>query len=90
MGVHGDTVYQPGPTIDLKTGDILLLLTDGVTEAGRMDGEMFGSQRVRDVVNEHRQSTASAIAEALLEATSRFCHPLTPQDDVTILLQKVL
>jgi sigma-B regulation protein RsbU (phosphoserine phosphatase) len=45
VGISATATYEEA-TLDLRPGDRLILYTDGVTEAARADGEMFGEDRL--------------------------------------------
>ncbi len=67
----------------LAEGDVLLLHTDGVTEAVR-DGEMFDTAGVRRVLREARDGTAEALVSAIFAALAGY----SVTDDATILAIK--
>lgn len=69
-------------------GDILLLLTDGLLEARNFADEMFGLQRVEEVLRENHQKSSEGIANCLFEAVKGFSHPQAPADDRTIVVLK--
>lgn len=75
--------------VELESGDVLLLYTDGISEASDVDFEMFGSERIEAVLREHHAESATAILDRLflaLEAfTGRQCH----EDDVSVSVIKV-
>ena len=54
IGIDPDAVWRTGD-VELQPGDILLLYTDGVTEA-RRDGEFFGEQRLKALLRRRRLS----------------------------------
>jgi len=53
-------------------GDLLILCTDGVTEAENPDGEEFGAQRLREVILRHGHREPGDIHRALLESLRGF------------------
>ena len=67
----------------LEPGDGLLLYSDGVTEAHDSRREMFGSQRLKDLANGHREP--ASLIENLLQQLAGFTGPEWEQeDDVTL------
>lgn len=54
--------------IDLRVGDTIVLMTDGVTEARRPGGDDFGEEGVRRVLEEIKPLSAAGLAEAIEEA----------------------
>jgi len=90
LGMRPDTQYTSSPSLPLETGDIILLLTDGIEEALSPDGELFGSQRALDVVREHRAKSAQQIVDQLYQAVRTFSGTTTQNDDITAVAIKVL
>ncbi len=71
--------------LTLETGDHVVLLTDGILEAERPDGEPFGVERTLEVVRDNSHRSASEILSALRDELSRRC-PGTQQDDLTAVI----
>ncbi len=69
-------------------GDTVLLYTDGVTEAGDGNGEMFGLERLKSFVEKHHALPAEGIRLALLEKLRAFAQGSPQKDDITILVMK--
>jgi sigma-B regulation protein RsbU (phosphoserine phosphatase) len=74
--------------IRLLPGDLLLAYTDGLTEPENAYGEMFGEQRVIDLLIKHEGAEPSAIFERTLEAVLEWTGPLGLQDDMTMLIAR--
>jgi len=74
--------YSSAP-FALAPGEAMLLLTDGVTEAQDLAGELFGKEAVLAALGS-RMEPAPAI-EALLAAVAGFVKGAPPADDVTVL-----
>lgn len=62
----------PTETIAAAPGDVLLLLTDGIEEAMSPGDELFGRQRVFDVIKDHVHEPAAEIIRHLLTAVRKF------------------
>lgn len=68
-----------------RTGsDLLVLFTDGITEAMAQGGAMFGESGVLDIVRQHREAPSQVIVDAVVEAVTGFAG--TASDDRTILV----
>src|SRR5271155_2544902 len=72
LGLFSHWTYQNNE-VQLRPGDCLVLMTDGVLEAANRDEEEFGYQRLIDVVKAKRGSGVHGIRTAILEAVSAFC-----------------
>jgi phosphoserine phosphatase RsbU/P len=68
-------------------GALLLLFTDGLTEAPNDDGREFGSARLADAVRSAHEQPAAAINTAIMRAVSTFSRG-EPRDDFTLLTLK--
>ncbi len=69
--------------IDLNPGDILVICSDGVTEAGIERGNDFGEPRLLSLLRENRGDSAAVLVEKILDAVSGFSGA-SRSDDVTI------
>ncbi len=74
--------------INLAPGDLLLAYTDGLTEPENAYGEMFGEQRVIDVLIKYEGAEPSAIFERAMEAVLEWTGPLGLTDDMTMLIAR--
>ncbi|MDJ0783144.1 MAG: SpoIIE family protein phosphatase [Desulfosarcinaceae bacterium] len=90
LGVDADTVYTVSRRDDLRAGQILLLGTDGIWEARRPDGRMLGKAPVQELLRSQAQRTAGEIVAALGDLLQRFIGPRPPEDDVTMVVVKVV
>lgn len=88
LGIFADAEYQCGQ-LQLQRDDLLLLYSDGVTEASPPGREEFGCERLVEVVHRHDRRPASALAEQILESV-RLWAGEELQDDQTLLLVKVV
>jgi serine phosphatase RsbU (regulator of sigma subunit)/DNA-binding NarL/FixJ family response regulator len=67
-------------------GDVLVLFTDGITEAQNRWGEFFGEQRLVNVIQDSKNRPARKILEAILTEVHNFMGEAPPQDDITLLV----
>ena len=75
--------------VQLEDGDVVTLLTDGLTEVHAPDGELYEPERVLEVVRDHRGASAAEVAAALFASSSAFAAGRVKEDDVTLLVFKV-
>jgi serine phosphatase RsbU (regulator of sigma subunit) len=73
-------------TVDLRSGDVLVLYTDGVTEA-RSDHQTFGEDRLRAVLEARRGKSAAEIAAAIEEAALEFQQGRARDDIAVVVLR---
>jgi sigma-B regulation protein RsbU (phosphoserine phosphatase) len=90
LGVDADWSYAVNERQGLKEGQIIVLGTDGVWEAHDAEGEMFGKQPLLEVIREFRDHSAREILDAAVEALNRFRGHCELEDDVTLLVTKVV
>ena len=75
--------------VELKDDDILLLYTDGITEAMNSQGEQFGTERLARLVEENTALSAQELANKLLVTVSEFAEGKSFIDDISIIASKV-
>ena len=73
--------------VEIRPGDILTLYTDGITESMSATHELFGEERLMDVVRSRRAGPAAEIVRAIRETVSAYAGG-EPDDDLTIVLLK--
>jgi sigma-B regulation protein RsbU (phosphoserine phosphatase) len=74
----------------LDHGDMLVLYSDGVTEANNEAFDEFDEERFIDVLKQHRHQPATAIVEAVTRALTEFCAGAPQADDITLAVAKRL
>jgi phosphoserine phosphatase RsbU/P len=79
---------RPATELGLDPGDILVLLSDGIYEYSRRDGEQFGEQRVMGIVAAHAQQSMEALCARLLAELETFAAGAPQEDDITVVLLK--
>ncbi len=72
--------------IALDPGDVLVLYTDGVTEAMNSTSEEFGEVRLASTVSAHREESAGGIRDAIVDAVKAFRSGAPPNDDLTLVI----
>jgi serine phosphatase RsbU (regulator of sigma subunit)/predicted enzyme related to lactoylglutathione lyase len=71
----------------LRTGDVMALYTDGVTEAFNDADEEFGEERLIEVLRQNREQSSEAIIAATVDEVRRFS-PSEQHDDITLIVAK--
>ena len=78
------TIGYTGKEVTLAPGDLLLLFTDGVTEAPSPDEEEFGEARLCEIVRDSGRASAAEIAQRVRDGVDAFTHGADPFDDFTV------
>jgi sigma-B regulation protein RsbU (phosphoserine phosphatase) len=90
IGMREDATYEEA-ALRLAAGDRLVLYTDGVTEAARADGEMFGEARLEALLGAvPREAPADAVVDQVLAGVRGFLDGVEPGDDITVMVLRVL
>ena len=89
LGVMADGEFPAGPPIDLQSGDLILLFTDGVIEASAPDGTSFGTDRALQVMRDNSSRSAAELVEKLHETVKGFTKQPFLEDDLTAIIIKV-
>ena len=82
LGVAAGLPYEQAET-HLEPGDIVVLYTDGVTEAMDPDNEEFGLERLQEVYAESPPTDAHRANDAAFEAVHAFAAGAPQSDDIT-------
>jgi len=90
VGIDAEKESLVSVRVTLEKGDLVLLLTDGITETVSPSGEEFGMPRVLDVVRRERSRPSVKIIQELFEEVRRFKGPGDLQDDITAVVVKCL
>ena len=75
--------------VDLYTGDVIVLYTDGITEAMNPDSDLFGDDRLSRIVEEHGHLESGELRERILREIESFVGAADQHDDMTMILMKV-
>ncbi|HYP29529.1 MAG TPA: GAF domain-containing SpoIIE family protein phosphatase [Blastocatellia bacterium] len=89
LGIFHGSRYSES-VIDFRSGDILVLYTDGVTEAPNSLDESFGLKRLEEVVRANGDLRAHAIVQAVTAAVRAYTEEVGgPEDDLTVSVIKI-
>jgi sigma-B regulation protein RsbU (phosphoserine phosphatase) len=89
VGIEPRTVFHEKQMVVSK-GDVILMYTDGITEARNRDGEMFGRIRLLECLTDAVVGNSRQIVDVVVETVQAFIDPLTPRDDITALVIKII
>jgi sigma-B regulation protein RsbU (phosphoserine phosphatase) len=88
LGMDQNLVVPCADPIPFESNQLILLLTDGITEAHSPHGESFGLKRANEIVCANRNNPARDIVETLCDKIRNFT-VADPHDDVTVVVLKV-
>jgi phosphoserine phosphatase RsbU/P len=88
LGAKGDAGYTAGQKI-LSPGDLLVMYTDGITEAENCERNMFGEERLRAVIREAKGLHSNEIIDKILDAVKEFSGDFPQSDDITLMVIRV-
>jgi phosphoserine phosphatase RsbU/P len=72
----------------LDPGDVLVIYSDGVTEANNVSEEEFGEERLVEVLRRNRGKPAGVIVNAIMEALGKFTMGAPQGDDITLVVAR--
>ncbi len=87
IGFFGDLVSRTAARI-LEPGDVLVMYSDGITEAWSEAGEEYGEARLLDVIREHRDLPARDLIARVVANVKAFSAP-AQSDDWTLIVARV-
>lgn len=88
LGMFADVAFEQ-KQCRLEPGDVLLIYSDGVTEAMDVDGRDFGAERLAELVRQHHHLDADALRDRVLEELAVFAGEAPQHDDMTLIVAKV-
>ncbi|HUB27022.1 MAG TPA: SpoIIE family protein phosphatase [Tepidisphaeraceae bacterium] len=90
LGINPEETYKQN-MIDLRSGDLLLLYTDGLTDAMNFEKRTYGRQRLIEAFKEAGRDGASAetVAQHILWDMRRYAGLSRPTDDVTMIVTRM-
>jgi len=87
LGIKPDAEYREGRT-QLQPGDVLVIYSDGVTEAVSPTGEEFGPTRLYEVVQRNVEASAAGIRDRIESSLTKFAQGTSAADDITLVIVK--
>jgi len=88
VGIFADARFEAA-RFQLMKDDILVAYTDGITEAANPAGELWGEQRLAELLRSSTAMTSGEIVEKILTAVTEFANGEPQRDDVTLVVMKV-
>jgi phosphoserine phosphatase RsbU/P len=89
VGIELDiTDFVNQTIVHLFSNDIVVLYTDGITEAENLDRQLYSVERLCELVCHHRHQSADEIREAVVEDVRAYIGDREAYDDITLVVMK--
>ncbi len=85
LGILEDAAYEE-TQLSLEPGDKVILYTDGIVEAMNEEKEIFGFDRLLEVVKNSHTMTAETLLEEIKSKVNEFAGSAAQHDDITIIV----
>jgi serine phosphatase RsbU (regulator of sigma subunit) len=89
LGLEKDLVVTSASAIELKSQEVVVMTSDGITEALSRRGDRFGIDRTVEVIRGLRDRTAREMMDVLYQSVRAFTTGMPQSDDQTALIVKV-
>ena len=89
LGMFDFAVFEATP-IEVRRGDVLLAYSDGLTEAENVQEEMFGEDRVKEIIRREAPAGADRVHDALIASIAEFTRGRDESDDITLVIAERL
>ena len=90
MGALELAQADPAHTLQMEPGDVFGLISDGIYEYHDLDGNLFGEERVAELIKKLQHLSMREVAERLLGAVKEFGNGARQADDITIVMLRRL
>jgi sigma-B regulation protein RsbU (phosphoserine phosphatase) len=88
LGILPDMAY-PAVERTWASGDLLVLYSDGITEAENAQGELFGEAKLQQLIHAHAHLSPPDLKHTIIQAVEAFCQGVPQRDDVTLVVGKL-
>ena len=88
MGIFEEVTYDEWG-VTLEAGDILVFHSDGIAETANTEGQLFGTDRLRRLIEQLHEMTAAELADRVLNEVDWFAQSAPLSDDRTLVVMKV-
>ena len=90
LGIMKNVVPYEDGKVTLHPGDVLVLFTDGVSEAMNADGEELGEEHIERIVTQYGDKSAQVLLSEIVERVKKHSKNVPQSDDITLLVAKVV
>jgi sigma-B regulation protein RsbU (phosphoserine phosphatase) len=85
LGAFDFVTFEAEP-VELGPGDLVFVYSDGLTEAENVNGDMFGDDRVKEIIQREGSFGVARVHEAVIAAIGEFTRGRDQTDDITIVI----
>jgi sigma-B regulation protein RsbU (phosphoserine phosphatase) len=89
LGVMKTFAQYESPTISLEKDDLIVLFTDGITEAMNIAGQEYSDEKLEELVIKYSDLNASEVCEIIKNSVQEHAAGTIQSDDITLLIVKV-
>lgn len=89
LGIFKESEYMEGQR-DIVPGQIIVIATDGIREARNRHGKMFGKDSLQNIIRRNASTNSAKILQAVFTALDLFMQGVKSEDDMTLVVIKVL
>lgn len=90
LGVEQDYRFQDFSRNQWTPGSVIVIGTDGIHETQATDGQIFGRERIQHIIRRYHKRSAEEIQQAIIENLDSFRGDAPQEDDVTLVVIKLL
>ncbi len=87
LGVSSDSIYEESIQ-NIKSGQVIVLFTDGIWETQSISDEFYGKQRLRSTIRSHAHESSRKILNAIIDSAADFRGKTGVKDDMTVVVIK--
>ncbi len=84
LGILPDFPYEEA-SVQLRTGDVLLVFSDGFSEAMNHSLEEYGEEKLIELTKQHREKSAVELIDKIAHSVEQHCDDAPQSDDMTII-----
>lgn len=90
LGVLEEVTYDDTEPVKLMSGDVILIGTDGIWEARNPDRQLFEKDRLQEIIRANAHKSAMEIINAVNKTLAEYRGGTPQEDDITMIVIKVL
>lgn len=88
LGIFEEVTYDEW-SVTLAPGDIVVFHSDGIAETANGEGQFFGTERLRKLIEQHHEASATELSDLILREVDWFAQSAPLSDDRTLVVLKV-